>query len=33
MRDLASFVWGNVVCKPVVCDKSSLSDGALIADL
>ena len=31
--DLASLVWGNVVCEPVVCDKSSSSDGALVADL
>ena len=33
MRDLASFVWSNVVCEPVVCDKSNLSDGTLVADL
>ena len=31
--DLASLVWGNVVREPVVCDKSTSSDGALVADL
>ena len=31
--DLASLVWGNIVREPVVCDKSTLSDGALVADL
>ena len=31
--DLASLVWGNVVHESVVCDKSSLSDGTLFADL
>ena len=31
--DLASLVWGSVVCEPVVCDKPSSSDGALVADL
>ena len=30
--DLASLVWGNVACEPVVCDQSaSSSDGALVA--
>ena len=31
--DLASLVWGNVVCEPVVCDQSTSSDGTLVADL
>ena len=31
--DLASLVWGNVVREPVVCDGSTSSDGALVADL
>ena len=31
--DLASLVWGNVVHEPVVCDQSTSSDGALVADL
>ena len=26
-------MWGNVVREPVVCDKSTSSDGALVADL
>ena len=30
---LASIVWGNFICEPVVCDKLTLSDGALVADL
>ena len=25
---LASLLWGNVVCEPVVCDKLTLPDGA-----
>ena len=31
--DLASLVWGNVVREPVVCDRLTSSDGALVADL
>ena len=31
--DLTSLVWGNVVREPVVCDKSTSSDGTLVADL
>ena len=31
--DLASLVWGNVVHEPVVCDQSTSSDRALVADL
>ena len=31
-QHLASLVWGNVVCKHVVCDQST-SDSALVADL
>ena len=30
---LASIVWGNVLREPVVCDKLTSSDGALVADL
>ena len=30
---LASIVWGNFIREPVVCDKLTLSDGALVADL
>ena len=31
--DLASLAWGNVVCDPVVCDKSTSSDSDLVPDL
>ena len=31
--DLASLVWGNVVRECMVCDKLTLSNGALVADL
>ena len=28
------FVWGNVVCEPVICEQSASSDGGtLVADL
>ena len=31
--DLASYVWGNVLCESVVCDRSTLSNDALVTNL
>ena len=30
---MASLVWGNVICEPVICEQSATSGGALVADL
>ena len=33
INDLTSFVWGNVICEPVVFEQCVSTDGALVTDL